>query len=228
MVGDFKARHSSGCHCREKARPCRPKILRHDDDDDTPTCPGRTVRFHEASAQLLRIVCPVFGILTNFEQFRVAWLPDNVADSMAAEIVDFTNEDEEDPNIKIANDEGRKQPRPDGVHELRPTASRVNPIVHCVEDEESECVGSEEEDHMNSMEADTGLLHVSRVFHQSEKEALPTLFSAVVKMCNATITPFANPFDKLSEQTLLRFEKGDTSVVWIRLKNVSPRWDFLP
>jgi hypothetical protein len=43
-------------------------------------------------------------------------------------------------------------------------------------------------------------------------------------MCAATITPYCDPFDKLSQRTILKFTKGGATVVWSRL-DVAPKWD---
>jgi hypothetical protein len=72
--------------------------------------------------------------------------------------------------------------------------------------------------------------HVSKIYHRTDPnhEAIRAIAAAICKMQASTQVPFSNPFDRLNDPTLLKFEKGDgKSVFWARLKDVSPRWDIV-
>lgn len=167
-------------------------------------------------------VHPVFGILTNFQSWRIAWLPDEATDSLAAESVEFDDDGEgvQEETGKVAKIQSKSQR--EELRELRPTASRVNPIIHAVEEEGPST--EDEKENVDSVNSRKGFLHVSKVFHRHDPETLLAVCSAIVKMCEAKISPFSNPFDKLSQRTLLKFTKGNDSVVWTRL-DVAPMWN---
>lgn len=50
-------------------------------------------------------VSPVFGVLTNLVEWRVAWLPDEKADKIASQVLSFGEEDDLSVNEEIEKDD---------------------------------------------------------------------------------------------------------------------------
>ena len=70
---------------------------------------------------------------------------------------------------------------------------------------------------------------MSRVYRWDDKDdkAFRAVAAALCKMTRATVKPFADPFDKLNQRTVLRFEKGDDyRLFWDHLKHLKKGdWD---
>lgn len=153
-------------------------------------------------------VSPCFGVLTNMNNWRFAWLPDDNADAMAAEEERLSDSDE------AAADECE-----DGD-----CAVEEKVMPHClIEDEEDP-----NEDTCDELDTSTRSLRVSQIFDKSDTTALGrAITAAILKMLRADSQPFSTPFDRLGERTILKFTKGaETAVFWTRLK-VKPRWDCI-
>jgi hypothetical protein len=184
-------------------------------------------------------VSPVFGIITNFVSWRVAWLPDKDGDDevveRAAEQVVWFREDEvdgdadDDQNDDSDSASGDANANPvEGASPLRQSASKMNPRVHKAEEEDTEADDELEKFLYN--DDSNRFFHVSKIYHRTDPnhEAIRAIAAAICKMQASTQVPFSNPFDRLNDRTLLKFEKGDgKSVFWARLKDVSPRWDIV-
>lgn len=174
-------------------------------------------------------VTPVFGVLTNLAEWRVAWLPSEEADNIASQVATFEDEDdmtvenEVAENEKAENDEKGSEEKEEADLGIRPTATKTNPIVHALEEAEEE-----EEEEEEVIPAGRRHLHVSRVFRgaDADHEAMRALFSVMYKMCRySKPCPFHDPFDKLDERTLLRFTRGAGDVIWTRLPGVTGKWN---
>lgn len=196
-------------------------------------------------------ITPAFGIVTNLVQWRVAWLPGSGVDEMAAaeedwvvyeENGDYGEEDrcdDDDKDGKQADNEdddddvsgstytpNEEEATKTGESPLRATASKRNPIIHEVQITD-DYEASEEDDDDPGVEEDYNLdrfFHISRIFDKSD--AVRAIASAIAKMYRVRKRPFDYPFDRLSERTILKFEKAEAmSIFWVRLTNVTPKWD---
>mmetsp|Transcript_936 Transcript_936/g.2655 ORF Transcript_936/g.2655 Transcript_936/m.2655 type:complete len:482 (-) Transcript_936:416-1861(-) len=149
-------------------------------------------------------VTPAFGIVTNLNCWRMAWIPDKKGhvDRMAAECTAFEEDDDDaDTHVKAAA-----------------PSHEIHGIIHDNE--------QEDEDDAGTLDTSPRSLHVSKIF---AKDDISTLVRAIIsmldKMLRSRVTPFASPFDHLRDRTILKFVKGtEKCVFWTRLV-VEPQWD---
>ena len=171
-------------------------------------------------------VSPVFGVLSNLVEWRVAWLPDETADKIAAQVLSFGEEDDYSVNEEIELPDKGGETKDEGKLGFRPTATKTNPIIHALEEADAE-EGTEE----HPVRKDERHLHVSRIFRRTDgdHEVFRALFSVIFKMCRyVKFCPFRDPFEKLEERTLLRFSRGEAPVVWTRLPSLTGQWNKVP
>ena len=149
-------------------------------------------------------VSPCFGILTNLNSWRFAWLPKDGVDELAAQ--------EEDIEELSGNSDGSE----DHQFESKP---------HSLEEDQEDT----NEDKCDVLDEDRRFFHVSRLYEKTDVEALvKAISSCILKMINAKVNPFDSPFDRLNERTILKFVQGsDKAVYWTRLSPVSPKWDSI-
>lgn len=153
-------------------------------------------------------VSPCFGVLTNMNNWRFAWLPDDIADSVAAD-----EEHLSDSDVPVADE-----------YEEEDDAVEEQEMPHgLIEDKEDP-----NEDTCDELDTSTRSLRVSPIFDKSDTSTLGrAIIAAILKMLRADPQPFSTPFDRLSERTILKFTKGgEKAVFWTRLK-VKPRWDCI-
>jgi hypothetical protein len=202
---------------------------------DHPNCLGELYDFMRHLPNFYG-VSPVFGIITNFVSWRVAWLPDkdgnfDEVENRAAEPVVWLPEEDDDDDQNDSSDcasvDANANPV-EGTSPIRQTASKINPLIHKAEEEDSE-VDDDQEEFLYNDDSDR-FFHVSKIFHRTDpnNEAIRAIAAAICKMQASRQVPFSNPFDRLNDRTLLKFKKGKRqSVFWARLKDVSPRWDIV-
>lgn len=144
-------------------------------------------------------VSPCFGILTNLNSWRFAWLPKDGVEELAAQ----------EEGIEELSDDGSE----DHQFESKPHS--------LVEDQENT-----NEDECDVLDEDRRFLHVSRLYEKTDVEAMvKAISSCILKMIHAKVHPFDSPFDRLNERTILKFVKGsDKSIYWTRLSPVTPKW----
>ena len=155
-------------------------------------------------------VSPAFGILTNMNTWRMAWLPTasgNIdVDRVAAQPEAFDGQDD--------NEGDAADPFEGGQEECRPMPSTQE------EDEMTE-------DDPASFQDDSSnrVIHVSRIFRKDEPGILLSAITSVLcKMIRSTATPFPTPFANL-EHRILKFERSEAaSTYWTRL-TVKPQWN---
>ena len=184
-------------------------------------------------------ITPVFGIVTNLVQWRVAWLPGSGVDEMVASeeawVVYKEDGDDGDSDVELddADDTSTYTPNEEesratqtGESPLRATASKLNPIIHEMQTTDDYDAAPEHDDDAG-VEEDYNLdrcFHVSKIYNK--RHAVRVIASAIAKMCRVCPRPFKNPFDRLSERTIMKFVKGGVrSIFWVRLKNVIPKWN---
>lgn len=147
-------------------------------------------------------VAPAFGIVTNLNCWRMAWIPDEEGDvdRMAAECTAFEDDDDADTHIKAAA-----------------PSKEIHGIVHDNEEEDEDA---------GTLDTSPRSLHVSEIFAKNEMSTLVrAIISMLDKMLRSRGTPFASPFEKIGERTILKFVKGtEKCVFWTRLV-VEPQWD---
>jgi Family of unknown function (DUF5898) len=148
-------------------------------------------------------IAPVFGLLTNFVSWRVAWLPKDGCDGIAAQ--------EESYN---------------GPHEFtssNQTKTHPTPAIHKIEEGEDD---NEDTDGTSTSVDDH--LHVSKIYHQSDgnTELVRAVASCLLKMLRAKHSPI--DLNDLSDRRLIKFQKGENgSICWTPLTlNDGIRWDI--
>jgi hypothetical protein len=116
---------------------------------------------------------PLFGIITNFVSWRVAWLPDkdgnfDEVENRAAEPVvwfpDDYDDDQNDSSDCASVDANANLV--EGTSPMRQTASKINPLIHKAEEEDSE-VDDEQEEFLYNDDSDR-FFHVSKIFHRTD------------------------------------------------------------
>lgn len=180
-------------------------------------------------------ITPAFGIVTNLVQWRIAWLPDSGVDQMAAseeawvvyeEDGDVHGElDDADDASTYTLHEEKFSATKTGESPLRATASKLNPTIHEVELSDDDDAAQEHDDDPGVEEEynPDRFFHVSKIYNS---DAVRAIASAIAKMYRVCPRPFDHPFDRLAERTILKFVKGEArSMFWIRLKNVTPKWN---
>eukprot|EP00978_Attheya_sp_CCMP212_P011932 scaffold29636_cov50-Attheya_sp.AAC.2 len=153
-------------------------------------------------------VSPVFGIITNFVSWRVAWLPDkdgnfDEVENRAAEPVVWFPEEDDDQNdsSECASVDANANANPvEGTSPIRQTASNINPLIHKAEEEDSE-VNDEQEEFLYNDDSDR-FFHVSKIFHRTDpnSEAIRAIAAAICKMQASRQVPFRNPFDRVRDR----------------------------
>ena len=158
-------------------------------------------------------VSPCFGILTNLESWRTAWLPIDGDTGLAAEEEQIVDED--------ADGDGEE----DDENEMTAASSSSRVESHFIHHEDT--VDPSEED-CDVLDSSPRHLFVSTIFHKSDPSTLVrAVSSAIKKMLRSDLHPFSNPFDKLAERSILKFIKGsEKATYWTRL-NVKPKWDIV-
>lgn len=150
---------------------------------------------------------PAFGILTNMNSWRFAWFPD------------------EETNMLAAASEELEYP--EDIGQLEDTVATVEPHLLLEEDEpESDDVVAQSQDE----EASRRALCVSRIFNREETGGVLTraVASFLLKMLKVKRTPFASPFARLEERTILKFIKGNERAAWTHLiLENGPQWNTI-
>ena len=143
-------------------------------------------------------VTPVFGLLTNFVSWRVAWFSEDNADEIAAQEEDYSG-----PEVFDA------PPEPN-THETSASQSSHELVE---EDEQQE--GENEEFDIYQQ----GHLSVSKIYRRSDpnNELSRAVTSAILKMLRSSHASVKNLSD-LSNRRLIKFGKGDNgSSYWAKL-----------
>jgi hypothetical protein len=154
-------------------------------------------------------VSPAFGIITNLNSWRIAWLPDEDTEKVAAQ------EEEIDEEETL------------GPQESSETLESVD--AHQIESDDKD--GDDDNDAECATEEDPSgrALNVSKIYHKNDDDnvAVRAIASAILKMYKAKRQRFRDPFQDLSKRSLLKFEKGNNaSVFWTRLTlSKGPQWD---
>lgn len=150
-------------------------------------------------------VTPAFGIVTNLNSWRMAWVPDEYgdADRMAAETSGFDSDSDDEGDEDRAGLE--KQPQ----------------AIHGIDEDEED----KNEAGAGTIDSSERKLHVSKIFSKDNIETLVrAIVSSLDKMLRCQMTPFSSPFDRMAERTILKFVKGTQKIVyWTRL-DVKPQW----
>lgn len=150
-------------------------------------------------------VTPAFGIVTNLNSWRMAWIPDENgdADRMAAEVSGFDYD---------SDDEGDEE---------RVGLGKQPKAIHSVDEDKED----ENETGAGTIDSSERKLHVSEIFSKNDIETLVrAVVSSLDKMLRCQMTPFGSPFDRMAERTILKFVKGTEKVVcWTRL-DAKPQW----
>lgn len=142
---------------------------------------------------------PVFGLLTNFVSWRVAWFSeDNNADEIAAQEEEYAGPDD-------VFDAPPRQP------DTRETGAPSHTLVEEDEQQEEEKEGASvyQQDHLS----------VSKIYRRSDpnNELSRAVTSAILKMLRSSHVPV--DLSDLSNRRLIKFEKGDNgSSYWAKLK----------
>ena len=135
-------------------------------------------------------IAPVFGLLTNFVSWRVAWLPEDDCDDIAAQ--------EESYN---------------GPHEFtssNQTKTHSTPAIHQIKDDQE---GEDDDDDDEDTNPVLGHLHVSKIYHRSDEnnELVRAVASCLLKMLRAQHSPIN--LNDLSDRRLIKFQKGENGTV---------------
>jgi len=151
-------------------------------------------------------VSPAFGILTNMNTWRMAWLPTESGD------VDL-----------VAGQEEAFKDEDKGGADLLEGGQEEHPPIPSIQEEDDD---TEENQEAFKDDCSARLMHVSRIFRKNEPDTLIRAITSVLcKMIRSTATPFPTPFANLEQRTILKFVRSEaTSVVWTQL-HVKPQWD---
>lgn len=148
-------------------------------------------------------------MLTNFVSWRVAWLPKDDCDGIAAQEESYNGPDE------FASSSNQ-------------TKTRSTPAIHQIEDDHE---GEEEEDDDDIGRSSSPVLdhlHVSKIYHRSDgnNELTRAVASCLLKMLRSQHRPI--DLNDLSDRRLLKFRKGENgSVCWTTLAlEKSILWDI--
>ena len=132
-------------------------------------------------------IAPVFGLLTNFVSWRVAWLPKDDCDGIAAQEESYNG--------------------PDEFTSSNQTKTHSTPAIHQIEDDQE---GEDDDDEDTDRSSTPALdhLHVSKIYHRSDEnnELVRAVASCLLKMLRAQHSPI--DLNDLSDRRLIKFQKG--------------------
>ena len=129
-------------------------------------------------------VAPALGIVTHMNSWRMAWIPNESGDvdRMAAECSGFETNDAESVDL------------------VPPSR-----IIHRVDDDEED----ENEDDAGTVDDSKPNLHVSKIYSKNDISTLVrSILSVLDKMLRCKMIPFASPFDRMVERTILEVVGG--------------------
>jgi hypothetical protein len=154
-------------------------------------------------------VSPAFGIITNNNSWRIAWLPDDDTEKLAAQ----KEEVDEEETL--------------GPHESSETLESVD--AHQIESDDKDADDDNDAECATEEDPSGRVLYVSKIYHKNDDDnvAVRAIASAILKMYKAKRQPFSDPFQHLSKRSLLKFKRGKSaSVFWTRLTlSKGPQWD---
>jgi hypothetical protein len=148
-------------------------------------------------------IAPVFGLLTNFVSWRIAWFPQDNCDDIAAAEESYNGPAEFTSSNRVKTHSTDPSP----IHGIEEDG---------VDDDEEEAEDDEDTDGSSPPVSDH--LHVSKIYRRSDGngELVRAVASCLLKMLRSRHNPI--DLNDLSDRRLIKFQKGENgSVCWTPL-----------